>query len=121
MLFVNSSTARDKNNASKVESDRITKLEQMFETHLKKVDKIGVSKSKQICGHCGKANHAESSCVKLGTCFKCNSKGSIAKFCKQNDSETASLKLENTNEYDRQKNLIPAERFLLKKKKVCGK
>ena len=49
MLFVNSSTALDKNNASKVESDRITKLEQMFETLLKKVDNIDQSKSKQIC------------------------------------------------------------------------
>ena len=115
MLFVNSSTVRDKNNASKVESDRITKLEQMFETLLKKVDNIDKSKSKQICGHCGDRNHAESSCFKLKTCFKCNSKGHIAKFCKQNDSEIASLKLGNTNEYDRQKkNLIPAERFLLK-------
>ena len=49
MLFVNSSTALDKNNASKVESDRITKLEQMFETLLKKVDNIDQSKSKEIC------------------------------------------------------------------------
>ena len=114
MLFVNSSTVREKNSASKVENDRITKLEQMFETLLKKVDNIDKSESKQICGHCGKANHAESSCFKLKTYFKCNSKGHIAKFCKQNDS-TTSLKLENTNEYDRQKkNLIPAERFLLK-------
>ena len=121
MLFVNSSTVRDKNNASKVESDSITKLEQMLETLLKKVDKIGESKSKQICSHCGKANHAESLCFKLKTCFKCNSTGHIVKFCKQSDSETASLKLGNTNEYDRQKkNLIPAERFLLKIK-VCEK
>ena len=104
-----------------MENDRITKLEQMFETLLEKVDNIDASKSKQICGHCGKANLAESSCFKLKTCFKCNSKGHIAKFCKQNDSETASLKLENTNKYDRQKkNLIPAERFLLKIK-VCEK
>ena len=101
MLFVNSSTVRDKNNAPKVESDRITKLEQMFETLLKKIDNIDECKSKQIYGHCGKANHAESSCFKLKTCFKCNPKRHIAKFCKQNDSETASLKLENTNEYDR--------------------
>ena len=114
MLFVNSSTVRDKNNASKVESDRITKLEQMFETLLKKVDKIDESKSKQICGHCDKSNHAENSCFRLKPCFKCNSKGNIAKFCKQNDSGTASLKLGNTNENDRQKNLIPAESFLLK-------
>ena len=49
------------------------------------------------------------------------SKGHIAKFCKQNDTETASLKLENTKEYDRRKkNLIPVERFLLKIK-VCQK
>ena len=72
MLFVNSSTVRGKNNASKVESDRITKLEQMFETLLKKVDNIDESKSRQTCGHCGKANHAESSCFKLKTCFKCS-------------------------------------------------
>ena len=90
MLFVNSSTVRDKNNASKVESDRITKLEQMFQVLLKKIDNIDQSKSKQIFGHCGKANHVESSCFKLKTCFKCNSKGHIAKFCQQNDSETAS-------------------------------
>ena len=121
MLFVNSSTVCDKNNACKVESDRITKLEQMFETLHKKVHNIVGSKSKQICGHCGKANHAESSCFKFKTCFKCNSKNHIAKFCKQNDSKTNSLKLENTNEYDRQKrNLIPAERFLLKIK-ACEK
>ena len=121
MLFVNSSTVRDKDNESKVESDRITKLEQMFETLLKKVDNMGESKSKQTCGYCGKANHVESSCFKLKTCFKCNSKGHIAKFCKQNDSETASLRLGTTNGYDRQKkNLIPAERFLLKIK-VCEK
>ena len=57
----------------------------------------------------------------MKTCFKCNSKGHIAKFCKQNDSETASLRLGTTNGYDRQKkNLIPAERFLLKIK-VCEK
>ena len=37
MLFVNSSTVLDKNNTSKMESDRITKLERMFETLLKKV------------------------------------------------------------------------------------
>ena len=103
MLFVNSSTVRDKNNASKVESDRITKLEQMFDTLLKKVDNIDKSKSKQICGHCGNGNHAESSCFKLKTCFKCNSKGHIAKFCKQNNSETTSLKLGNTNGYDRRR------------------
>ena len=119
---MNSSTVRDKNNLSKVESNRITKLEQIFETLLKKVDNVDESKrSKQICGHCGKANHAESSCFKLKTCFKCNSKGHIAKFCKQNDSGTSSLKLGNKNEYDRQKkNIIPAERFLLKLK-VCEK
>ena len=121
MLFVNSSTARDKNNAPKVESDRITRLEQMFETLLKKIDDIDETKSKQICNHRGKANHAESSYFKLDTCFKCNSKGHIAKLCKQNDSETASLKLENPKKYDRQKkNLIAAERFLLKIK-VCEK
>ena len=44
MLFMNSSTVRDKNNAPKVESDRITKLEQMFETLLKKIDNIDESK-----------------------------------------------------------------------------
>ena len=44
MLFVNSSTVRDKNNAPKVESDRITKLEQMFETLLKKIDITDESK-----------------------------------------------------------------------------
>ena len=82
MLFVNSSTVREKNSASKVENDRITKLEQMFETLLKKVDNIDKSESKQICGHCGKANHAESSCFKLKTGFKCNSKNHIATFCK---------------------------------------
>ena len=50
MLFVNSFTLRDKKkNASKVERDRITKLEQMFETLLKKVDNIDQSKSKEIC------------------------------------------------------------------------
>ena len=97
-LFVNSSTVCYKNNASKMESDGITKLEQMFETLLKKIDG---SKSKQICGHCGKANHAESSCFKLKSCFKCNSEGHNAKFSEQNDSETASLKLENRNEYNR--------------------
>ena len=92
----------------------------MFESLLQNIDHIDECKSKQICGHCGKANHAENSCFKLKTYFKCNSKGHIAKFCKQNDS-TTSLKLENTNEYDRQKkNLIPAERFLLKIK-VCEK
>ena len=48
MLFVNSSTVRDKNNAPKVESDRITRLEQMFETLLKKIDNIDETKSKQI-------------------------------------------------------------------------
>ena len=37
MLFVNSSIVRDKNKVSKVESDRITKLELMFETILTKV------------------------------------------------------------------------------------
>ena len=41
---MNSSTVRDKNNAPKVESDRITKLEQMFETLLKKIDNIDESK-----------------------------------------------------------------------------
>ena len=92
MLFTNSSTVRDKNNAPKVESSRITKLEQMFETILKKIDNIDESKSKQICGHCGKVNYAQSSCFKLKTCFKRNSKGHTVKFCKQNDSETASLK-----------------------------
>ena len=61
MLFMNSSTVHDKNNVFKVESDRITKLEQMFETLLKRVDNMGESKSKQTCGYCGKANHAESS------------------------------------------------------------
>ena len=121
MLFVNSSTVRDKNNAPKVESDRITRLEQMFETLLKKIDNIDETKSKQICNHRGKANHAESSYFKLDSCFKCNSKGHIAKLCKQNDSETASLKLENPKKYDRQKkNLIKVERFLLKIK-VCEK
>ena len=45
MLFVNSSTVRDKNNAPKVESDRITRLEQMFETLLKKIDNIDETKS----------------------------------------------------------------------------
>ena len=44
MLFMNSSTVRDKNNAPKVESDRITKLEQMFETLLKKIENIDESK-----------------------------------------------------------------------------
>ena len=44
MLFMNSSTVRDKNNAPKVESDRITKLEQMFGTLLKKIDNIDESK-----------------------------------------------------------------------------
>ena len=53
-LFMNSSTVLDKNNASKMESDRMTRLEQMFETLLKKIDNINESKSKQICGHCGK-------------------------------------------------------------------
>ena len=53
-LFLNSSTVLDKNNASKMESDRMTKLEQMFETLLKKIDNIDESKNKQICGHCGK-------------------------------------------------------------------
>ena len=93
MLFVNSSTVHDRNNVSKVESDRITKLEQMFETLLKRVDNLGESKSKQTCGYCGKANHVESSCLK----------GRIAKFCKQNDSETASLRLGTTNGYDRRR------------------
>ena len=65
MLLVNSSTVRDRNNVSKVESDRIGKLEQMFETLLKKVHNIDTSESKQICGHCGKANHGESTCFKL--------------------------------------------------------
>ena len=46
MLFVNSSTVCDKNNAPKMESDRITKLEQIFETLLKKIDNIDESKSK---------------------------------------------------------------------------
>ena len=36
MLFVNSSTGREKNKALKVKSDRITKVEQMFETLLQK-------------------------------------------------------------------------------------
>ena len=36
MLFVNSSTGRKKNKALKVKSDRITKVEQMFETLLQK-------------------------------------------------------------------------------------
>ena len=121
MLFVNSSTVHDKNNVSKVESDRITKLEQMFETLLKWVDNMGESKCKQTCGYCGKANHVEGSCFKLKTYFKCNSKGHIAKCCKQNNSETASLRLGTANGYDRQKkNLIPAERLLLKIK-VCEK
>ena len=53
-LFMNSSTVLDKNNASKMESDRMTRLEQMFETLLKKIDNINESKSKQICGHCAK-------------------------------------------------------------------
>ena len=118
-LFVNSSTVHDKNKASKAESYRITKLEQMFETLLKKVDNMGESKSKQTCGYCSKANHAESSCFKLKTCFKYNSKGHIAKFCKQNDSVTASLTLGTTNGYDRQKkNLIPAERFFVENKSM---
>ena len=41
MLFVNSSTVRDKNNASKGESDRITKLEQMFEMLLNPIEDGG--------------------------------------------------------------------------------
>ena len=81
-MFVNPTSVCDSNSYSKVESNRIDKLDTMFQTFMKKVDNIDQKvKESNDKSTRKKKNHPENPCFKIRTCYKCNSKGYIPKFC----------------------------------------
>ena len=61
------------------------------------METVTKNKNGSTCACCGKNNHTEISGVELKTCYKYQTKTQIAKFCKQDNTETTLLKLKNTN------------------------
>ena len=107
------------------ENERIQKLVAMSEKVMHKIEntneKVKKNENASTGSHCGKNNHTENSCFKSKTFCKCQTKGHIVKFCKYQDTETASLKLKNTyneNNSNKENMLVLAQRFLLKIK-IC--
>ena len=61
------------------------------------------------CKSCGKNNHTEKQCFKLKTCFKCQKKGHISRFCRENTGSNTSAAI-----IPGVCNIEPAKRVLLK-------
>ncbi len=71
------------------DSVRITKLENMMERLLTKMDAQDRYKLRDPhfnCDHCGKAGHTRERCFQLKRCFKCDEVGHISKFCKKGNA-----------------------------------
>ena len=70
----------------------MSKLENLVEKLTNQVSQLASNKNDSnnvnICSNYKKAGHIVSKCFKLKTCFICQKKGHIAKFCKENKIHT---------------------------------
>ena len=69
-----------KNNPQFDVNSRMDKLESMFKQLM---NDTKPRQEANCCRVCGKTNHKSSDCFKNKTCFVCNKKGHISKFCRQ--------------------------------------
>ena len=69
-----------KNNPQFDVNSRMDKLESMFKQLM---NDTKPRQEANCCRVCGKTNHKSSDCFRNKTCFVCNKKGHISKFCSQ--------------------------------------
>lgn len=70
---------------------RIDRLEKMMESFV--TNFAGAStrrETKMACEVCGKSNHTKDNCFKLKTCFFCNMKGHISRYCPKKTPSSSS-------------------------------
>ena len=72
------------------DDDRLSRLERLMEGLVTKMatTELGAGGSRRrICEECGKAGHDKSYCFKLKTCFNCQEKEHISRFCPKKEEQ----------------------------------
>ena len=60
---------------------RLDRLEKMMENLVTNFNGGTVQREKVVCEECGKNNHTKNNCFRLKTCFLCNTRGHISRYC----------------------------------------